>query len=168
MTTNLVINRGAIGIGVNKIQGYLNLMQQYGYITTTNNEDGVFGEKTAKALMEWQNYAQITQSGIIDYDTFLSLVNQLQQLSLISNIPVASSYYFLSKNAVGLSVYMMQLFLNEIAQKNPCLRPIFIDGYFKDETYQAVKQFQYLYDLNIDGIIGKQTWDAIINARNQK
>ncbi len=166
MTTNLVINRGAVGIGVNKIQAYLNLMQQNGFINTINNQDGVFGELTATALQEWQNYANLNGTGIIDYNTFLSLVNKLKELNITTNIPVASSYYFLSKNSVGLSVYMMQQLLNEIASVNPCLRAIFVDGYFQDETYQAVKQFQYLYDLNIDGIIGKQTWDAIINVRN--
>ena len=28
------------------------------------------------------------------------------------------------------------------------------------------EQQQYLYDLTIDGVIGKNTWDSIINERN--
>lgn len=167
MNSNLVINRGAVGIGVNKIQAYLNLMQQKGFITTINNQDGIYGENTALALSQYQSYSNIALTNNIDYTTFLSLVDKLKQLNITTNIPVASSYFFLTKNSVGLSVYMMQQFLNEIASINPCLRPIFVDGYFQEETYQAVKQFQYLYDLNVDGIIGKQTWDAIINTRNQ-
>lgn len=33
-------------------------------------------------------------------------------------------------------------------------------------TVKAVEQFQYLYDLAIDGTIGTLTWDAIVNERN--
>lgn len=62
---------------------------------------------------------------------------------------------------------MMQKYLSEIAQSNPCLRPIPIDGNYGTRTVHAVEQFQYLFDLAIDGVIGKLTWDTIVNERNR-
>ena len=62
MNSNLVINRGAVGIGVNKIQAYLNLMQQKGFITTINNQDGIYGENTALALSQYQSYSNIERN----------------------------------------------------------------------------------------------------------
>ena len=54
MMTDYVIEKGDIGIGVNKLQAYLNMMQEKGYIQTSNLQDGVFGNRTVAAVKEWQ------------------------------------------------------------------------------------------------------------------
>lgn len=164
MATNFVLE--GIGIGVNKIQGYLNLMQERGFISTRNLQDGINGVKTQQAVKEWQAYAGLPIDGIIGYDTFSSIVDKLKELSIISDIPVATSSYHLSTANYGLSVFKMQEYLNEIAFKNKCLRQIPVDGIYGQKTVAAVQQFQYLYGLNIDGVIGSKTWDAIVNERN--
>lgn len=164
--TDYVIKKGDVGIGVNKLQAYLNMMQEKGYIQTNNLQDGVFGNRTFAAVKEWQQYANLPMSGIIDEKTWDSLINKLREMNVITNIPLASRTYFLSNGQEGLSVFKMQEYLNEIAAVNKCLRPIPINGLFGPMTVTAVQQFQYLYDLKIDGIIGKATWDSIINERN--
>ena len=57
MATQYVIKRGDLGIGVNKLQAYLNMMQQRNLISTVNKQDGVFGPLTETAVREWQRYA---------------------------------------------------------------------------------------------------------------
>lgn len=166
MTTNYVLERGSIGIGPNKMQAYLNMMQDRGFITTRNAQDGVFGQLTEQAVREWQRYVHLPISGKIDNDTWDSIVNRLREEHIITNVPLASSDYFLSLGDRGISIFKMQEYLNEIATVNKCLRPIPIDGIYGPRTVTAVQQFQYLYDLNIDGVIGKATWDAIVNNRN--
>ena len=156
MIHNEPLKSGNIGIGVNKMQGYLNLMQDRNFISTRNLQDGVFGTRTEQAVREWQSYAGLPVTGQIDVMTWDTIVNKLRELNIVTNIPVAS-----------ISVYKMQEYLNEIAAKNPCLRPIPVDGIYGPRTTTMVQQFQYLYDLNIDGVIGKATWDAIVNERNK-
>lgn len=167
MVTDFVIQRGDIGIGVNKLQAYLNMMQERGFITTNNFQDGVYGTRTESAVREWQQYKNLTVNGTIDYDTFTSLVDTLRELNIVTNIPLASRTFFLTQGSQGLSVFKMQEYLNEIAANNQCLRPIPVDGLYGPRTVAAVQQFQYLYDLTIDGVIGKASWDAIVNERNQ-
>lgn len=167
MLTDAVIKSGNIGIGVNKLQAYLNMMQERGFIQTANLQDGVFGTRTEAAVKEWQRYAGLPVDGMIGYETFQSLVNKVRELNITTNIPLASRSYLLANGQQGLSVFMMQEYLNEIATVNKCLRPLPVDGIYGAQTMRAVQQFQYLYDLNIDGIIGKATWDAIINERNK-
>ncbi len=167
MIHNEPLKSGNIGIGVNKMQGYLNLMQDRNFISTRNLQDGVFGTRTEQAVREWQSYAGLPVTGQIDVMTWDTIVNKLRELNIVTNIPVASRSFFLSSGAQGISVYKMQEYLNEIAAKNPCLRPIPVDGIYGPRTTTMVKQFQYLYDLNIDGVIGKATWDAIVNERNK-
>ena len=144
MNTQYVIKPGDVGIAVNKIQAYLNLFQERGMIMTKLTPDGVIGK-----------------------DTWDAIFATLKSLNVVTNIPVFSPTYFLKTGDQGLSVFGMQEFLNEIAEDNRCLRPLAVDGNFNDRMRITVEQFQYLYDLKIDGTIGKATWDAIVNVRNQ-
>lgn len=158
---------GNVGIAVNKFQAYLNIFQQRGFIKTKLVEDGVYGPKTADVVREYQAYASLPITGKIDVATWTSIVNKLRDLNIVTNIPVASKSYYLTQGNQGIDVFMMQEYLNEIAAVNPCLRPIPTDAMYGRRTVAMVSQFQYLYDLNIDGNIGKATWDAIINERNK-
>ena len=157
---------GSTGIGVNKMQAYLNMFQERGLITTKVNQDGDFGAITANAVREFQAYSRLPINGKIDDATWSAIVNKLRELRIITNIPVASRSFFLAKGSQGLEVFKMQEYLNEIATKNSCLRPVPMDGMFGGQTATTVSMFQYLYDLTIDATIGKATWDAIINTRN--
>lgn len=167
MIANNALQRGNIGIGVNKMQAYLNMMQERGFIVTRNLQDGVYGDRTEQAVKEWQNYMKLPVDGKIGFQTWDSIVDKLRELNVVTNIPVASNTFYLSSGAQGISVYKMQEYLNEIAATNTCLRPIPVDGMYGPRTTTMVQQFQYLYDLNIDGTIGKATWDAIVNERNK-
>lgn len=161
------LETGNVGIAVNKFQAYLNIFQQRGFITTKLVEDGVFGAQTDKAVREYQTYAKLPVTGKIDTQTWNHIVNKLRELGVVTNIPVASKSYYLTQGNQGIDVFKMQEYLNEIAESNPCLRPIPTDANYGRRTVAMVSQFQYLYDLNIDGNIGKATWDAIINERNK-
>ena len=61
---------------------------------------------------------------------------------------------------VGLGVQKFQQYLNELIAPNPRL---VVDGNFGQNTKRAVETFQALNGLNVDGIIGNNTWDRIIN-----
>lgn len=156
-----------IGIAVNKFQGYLNLMQERGFITTHLVQDGVFGSRMTMAVKEFQKYAGLEQDGMIGNATWDAIVNKLRSLNIVTNIPVASRNYFLAQGNRGIDVFKMQEYINEIAAKNSCLRPIPVDGIFTNRMTMAIQMFQYLYNLSVDGVIGKNTWDAIVNERNK-
>lgn len=166
MYTRFVLQMGDIGIAVNKMQAYLNMFQERGYIKTRNLQDGRYGVLTQAAVREWQRYANLAQDGVIGYETWNSIVNELRSLGIVTNIPVSSSSFYLTQGNTGLDVFKMQEYINEIAERNTCLRPVPVDGNYGTRTTTAVQQFQYLYNLSIDGNIGKNTWDAIINTRN--
>lgn len=163
MATSFVIQNGYIGIGVNKIQGYLNIFQSRGLIRTRNLQDGVFGTNTKNAIMEFQQYTNLPVNGIVDETTFDAIINTLKELNVYPFIPVASNSFYLSMNQQGLAVYMMQKCLNAIADTTPCLRMVALDGYYGEGTREMVSMYQYLKNLGIDGIIGSRTWDEIVN-----
>lgn len=166
MYTRYVLRIGDKGIAVNKIQAYLNMFVNEGYIRTRVTPDGIFGPRTQTAVREIQSYLRLNPDGVIGNATWDGIFELLRRMNVMTNIPVASASYHLSVGNYGVDVFKMQEYLNEFADKNPCMKKVVVDGEYGNATRIAVQQYQYLKDLVIDGIIGKATWDDIINERN--
>lgn len=167
MYTRYVLRIGDRGIAVNKIQAYLNMFVNAGYITNRVTPDGEFGPRTQTAVREIQSYMRLNPDGVIGNATWDGIFELLRRLNVMTNIPVASSSFYLSNGDYGIDVFKMQEYLNEFAAKNPCLKSVKVDGEYGNAMRMAVQQYQYLKNLTIDGIIGKATWDNIVNERNQ-
>ena len=162
MATNYTKSNGDRGIGVNKIQGYLNIFQNRGLINNRVTQDGIFGANTKTAVQQYQRYAGLNADGVVGELTWDSMFDTLNDLNVNPNIPSASRSFYLTLNSRGIDVYKLQEYLNVISQTNACLKPINADGFYGNNTKNAVMQFQYLNDLTMDGIVGAITWDTIV------
>ena len=62
----------------------------------------------------------------------------------------------------GANVLRIQLFLNRISRNYPAIPKIaYPDGLFDVQTEDAVKEFQRIFNLTPDGIVGNATWYKI-------
>ncbi len=62
----------------------------------------------------------------------------------------------------GNEVAQIQIKLNRIAKNYPAIPKISpVDGIFGDETEAAVREFQSIFNLAVDGLVGRSTWYAI-------
>lgn len=65
--------------------------------------------------------------------------------------------------STGPYVTVIQSSLNRIGQNYPAIPKIApVDGIFGEETQAAVEQFQRIFSLNPDGIVGRATWYQLI------
>lgn len=63
----------------------------------------------------------------------------------------------------GGSVTLIQTFLNEISKDYPLIPKINpVDGIFGENTQNAVRVFQEIFNLTPDGIVGQATWNKMI------
>lgn len=69
-----------------------------------------------------------------------------------------SSYPTLKKGNKGNYVVILQTYLNALGFNSGT-----IDGDFGSNTLKAVKAFQSAKKLTADGIVGKKTWNALLN-----
>ena len=59
---------------------------------------------------------------------------------------------------------VIQTALNQISQNYPSIPKIYpVDGIFGEQTENAVRRFQRIFNLTDDGIVGKATWYKIIS-----
>ena len=61
----------------------------------------------------------------------------------------------------GNSVQQLQFWLEQLGEFNTDLPDLAVDGVFGADTEAAVRAFQKKYGLTQDGVVGRQTWDAV-------
>ena len=59
---------------------------------------------------------------------------------------------------------MIQYLLNYVAQFENSIAPFEQTGVYDQATQNGVRAFQQLYGLNVDGIVGEQTYSALFDA----
>ena len=64
---------------------------------------------------------------------------------------------------IGEAVFRVQVALNRISQNYPAIPKISpVNGIFDEQMQDAVRQFQRIFNLTPDGIVGKATWYKMV------
>jgi len=64
---------------------------------------------------------------------------------------------------INEAVFVVQVSLNRIAQNYPAIPKIWpVTGIYDEKTQQAVREFQRIFNLTPDGIVGKATWYRLV------
>ena len=120
---------------------------------------------TCDGLSQWGSEA-MAQEGA-DYMTILrnyygddiELVNDAP----IRDVPNSYSGYPLRQGSSGEDVVVLQAMLNRIGQNYPAIpRLAQVDGIFGPRTEEAVRVFQSVFGLAVDGIVGRGTWYKLV------
>lgn len=132
------IRQGSRGNFVTILQYILN---QYGYNLIA---DGIFGGATTRAVIDFQKNNNLTADGIVGRNTWNALLNLSVASQTLRRGDKKSGVLFLQK--------LLLSFLYPITS---------LDGVFGPETERAVKAFQTENELTADGIVGRNTWNAL-------
>lgn len=160
--TNLQI--GSRGSDVLKMQRYLNAIGQYYPSIPQINEDGIFGYQTDQAVRAFQRLFFLQDDGIIGPATWNKIVEVYNGLPSAPDGTMPYPGTPLIVGSSGESVLHIQRQLNRIRQSYPSIPQLQEDGFFGDETRNAVMEFQRLFLLPAHGAVEESTWNAIENA----
>lgn len=132
-----VLKEGSKGTAVKQLQVNLTKL---GY--DTKGTDGIFGANTKKAVIEFQKVCGLTADGIVGTNT------QKQIERVLSN----QKNNILALGSKGKAVRELQNNLKKLGYD-----PKSTDGTFGSNTQKAVKEFQKVCGLTVDGIVGANT-----------
>ena len=124
--------------------------------------DGV--EVTCRGLSQWGT-VDLANRGLSPYEILTAYYGD--DIDIVTDVPVqgldASPPAFpLRVGNVGDDVRTVQIRLNRISQNYPAIPKIVqTDGIFVEDTEAAVREFQRIFNLTPDGIVGRATWFAI-------
>lgn len=80
----------------------------------------------------------------------------------VENISGSAPLVTLREGDTGRDIELIQRKLNRISTNYPGIPKISpVDGFFGESTTDAVKKFQEVFDLNVDGLVGRATWNQI-------
>ncbi|WP_346885708.1 peptidoglycan-binding protein [Clostridium sp. UBA4395] len=162
------------GSDVETIQRQINrISNNYPAILKIEPVDGVFGSETESSVKAFQRIFNLYADGIVGKSTWYKIsgiyvgVKRLAELeSEGEKLESTGEYpgYLLKQGSTGDAVSQMQYFLNFVSQYYKEVPPINGDSIFGVSTLDSVIQFQKKFGLDVDGIVGKQTWDKIYSV----
>ena len=124
---------------------------------------------TCSGLSQWGT-VDLANQGYTPYEILRYYYGN--DINIIENAPISSnveSYpgFPLKLGSSGNEVLTIQRQLNRISDNYPSIPKITnLNGIFGTQTEDAVRQFQYIFNLSQDGIVGKATWYKIKNVFN--
>lgn len=119
---------------------------------------------TCEGLSQWgsQNQAQQGKNSVQilqDYYGDIEIVKNAPIRGITSSYPGTP----LRRGTSGPSVVVVQTELNRIAQNYPAIPKIAsVDGIFGIQTENSLREFQKIFNLTPDGIVGPGTWYALV------
>lgn len=168
-----VIKRGDRGIEVRVIQYYLAFLGFFNSNLSQIGVDGIFGNETYNAVVNFQRLYGLTPDGIVGRSTWNMLQNAYEGVlnSLPNEYKSYSSLlypgYIITTGATGNVVTQIQTYLRTISQNNSAVPSVSVDGIYGQQTAAAVTAVQKLSGLPQNGQVGPLTWNAIVNLYNE-
>lgn len=121
---------------------------------------------TCDGLSQWGS-EYMAQQG---YDSVAILKHYYgDNLELVANAPIQDIQYSypgvpLRRGDVSPEVRVAQIMINRISVAYPAIPKIWpVDGIFGPITEDAVREVQHVFNLVVDGIVGKSTWYMLVH-----
>ena len=169
------LRQGSTGAAVFTLQRQLNrITKDYPFLGLLT-VDGIFGRKMTETVKKFQKQFNLTADGVVGRSTWYKIsyiyvsVKDLAELTsegeTFSGTLPDSSWNFgssvLKQGSTGSEVEQVQFWLSTLAQYESSIPSVTVDGVYGSGTAAAVRAFQRLYGLTVDGIVGRKTWDSL-------
>ncbi|MBR7165052.1 MAG: peptidoglycan-binding protein, partial [Clostridia bacterium] len=153
---------GDTGSAVQNLQFYLKTIAAFNPFIPDLSIDGFFGKGTEDAVRAFQRTYGLSADGIVGEDTWNRIVSVYLDVTEGGTLTIRPyPGRLLRVGSSGDEVLYEQMLLNRI-------RPVFVtvgkleeDGIFGSRMRTSVREFQRLFGYRDDGIIGRETWEAL-------
>ena len=132
---------------------------------------GEYGSQTEESVKQFQRIFNLTPDGIVGQATWYKLVFLYVGVTNLSEL-VSEGQPFtevqgpatgvtLREGSTGIAVSALQYFISILAQFNPSVPGLAIDGIFGPKTTAAVNAVQSRLGLPVTGTVDDTTWQRI-------
>lgn len=160
---------GDTGSYINTLNYYLNVIAYFDPdIPFLNLNSDTFTEDTRQMVVAFQNKYNIKATGEVDVNTWKALKEAYFQT--IEKVPTdclcnVNEFYpgrYLLKDMTGEDIVNLQKFLYLICEKRQSIPGVIVNGTYDSLTESSVKAIQANNDLEVNGVVGPQTWSKIV------
>lgn len=164
---------GSTGRKVKYIQYFLSLIGYFNESIPAVKHSGIYDNPTKDAVLTLQREYDLFQDGITGRETWNKLLNLY--FDLTSSLPQAYSEekadvfpgYVMTRGMRDNNINKLQKYLEFICEENTEIPKPDQNGYYGNQTFSAVKEFQKKYNLKQTGATGAITWNKIAEVYNE-
>jgi len=167
-----LLRRGSAGEEVRTLQIRLRrIARSFPAIPVVTVNTGVFDATTEAAVRAFQRTFGLTSDGVVGQNTWnrtISIFNAVKRLNELDSegVTLAEATALYANNLRlgdhGFDVRALQHYLDFIGRFQPSIGRVFADGSFGPATDTALREFQRLYGLTVDGIAGRATHNRLL------
>lgn len=119
---------------------------------------------TCEGLSQWgsQYLAQQGYSSVRIIRNYYGTNTEVVSGARVQGITESYPGSALRNGSVGPNVIVIQQELNTISRNYPAIPKLAVDGVFGRATEIAVRAFQRIFGLTVDGIVGRNTWYELV------
>ncbi|MBQ8504452.1 MAG: peptidoglycan-binding protein [Clostridia bacterium] len=166
------LSEGDTGGAVVTVQYFLTLLGRFVDFIPVIAVDGVYGPGTRNAVLAFQRYKGLPQTGEVDEQTWLSLyaayagvIDYITSRNPVASVPTEPfPGVTLRRGDVGPSVRTARSYLSYIADYFYDLTPLSQSNLFDTRMQNTVREFQRIFNLNPTGMIDERTWNTIADV----
>lgn len=169
------LRQGSSGNYVTVLQVMLNRIgRDYPAIPRINPVDGIFGSQTEAAVRKFQSIFNLTPDGIVGQGTWYKLVflyvgvanlsELISEGQTFTQIQPPATGTTLQQGSTGVAVSTLQYLLSIVGQFSNTIPTLNIDGIFGPQTTQAVIAAQRQFGLPATGVVNNDTWQHLYDA----
>ena len=163
------LRRGSTGTNVRIIQRQLSRIAKDYPFFGKPTVNGIFDETTENVVKKFQKQFSLTADGVVGKSTWFKIsyiyVSVKNLAELTSEGETADGTQStggwpgttLRRGSTGSNVEQVQFWLSTLAQYESSIPSVTVDGVYGSGTAAAVRAFQRLYGLTVDGIVGLTT-----------
>lgn len=160
---------GDDGRAVARLQFLLAYISLFYPSISTPSLDGIYGDGTEQAVLDFQTTFGLEQTGIVTAGDWAKLYEVYNSILRTVTPSLGEQSYPGSPLEIGSrgdNVLLMQSYLNRISDSYPVIPKIDADGIYGNATDSAVRAFQRRFFLEQTGIIDAVTWEQIVEIYN--
>ncbi len=165
---------GSISNDVTLVQTRLNrISQNYPLIPKIYPVDDIYGQATEAAVRAFQRIFSLSDDGIVGKATWYRIIfifdavkrlNELDSEGLVYEEIAVPLPEYIQEGDTGDYVRQIQFYLNYIGRFVDTVSPVALDGIFGPATRASVEDFQRSYGLAVDGIVGRETYNKMVDV----
>ena len=164
---------GEHDFNIRQIQRALRIFHKNGEDIPNVYEDGVFGEETEKGIIAFQAQNGLSPTGIVDYDTWVLLMEKANEYIRKNAEPFPIFPYVSDEESSvlpeeeGKAMWFLQAMLIAIAERYSGIDGVILNGINDEATRNAIKYIHKCEaDEKCDGALTRKTWNSVARLFN--
>ena len=157
-----ILRFGDTGTGVQTLQFYLKNIAAFNPFIPDIAIDGIFGRGTENVVRTFQSYYGLFVDGVVGENTWNEIVRVYLNITEGGDITIQPYPGFLLRvGSQGNEVLYIQKLLNRIRPVFATIPALAEDGIYGSNVQRSVREFQRIFGLSTDGVVGRDTWNAL-------